>query len=159
MTNNSDRKTSFIFSVQFQRLYRQHLLSTFLQSFLLWFLSYLTLFIDISDFSNRFMGAVTSLLVLSARLGSMEESLPKTAYFKIIDIWFNWYVGNTFIIILVHVIVDYLRSKGRRVAPRPQPFVTKKTIDASDLLNHSVKIIVFITNLLFIIVYFIFSLL
>ena len=61
-TENSRNQTSFIFTVQFQRLYKHHLLSTFLQSFLLWLLSYLTLFINIADFSNRFMGAVTSLL-------------------------------------------------------------------------------------------------
>ena len=47
--NQSERKTSFVFTVEFQRLYKQHLLSTFLQSFLLWLLSYMTLFINIAS--------------------------------------------------------------------------------------------------------------
>ena len=35
----------------------------------------------------RFMGALTSLLVLASLLASIEENLPKTSYFKKIDVW------------------------------------------------------------------------
>ena len=113
--NITKDKSSFVYTVLFQRLYQQHLLSTFLQSFLLWLLAYMTLYIDIVDFSNRFMGSVTSLLVLTSLHGSMEDSLPKTAYFKDIDIWFNWFLTNIFLIMLNHVLVDYLLKKGKRV--------------------------------------------
>ena len=33
------------------------------------------------------MGALTSLLVLASLLASIEENLPKTSYFKKIDVW------------------------------------------------------------------------
>ena len=158
-TNHLETKTSFVFTVEFQRLYKQHLLSTFLQSFLLWFLSYLTLFINIPDFSNRFMGAVTSLLVLTALLGSMQASLPKTAYFKVIDIWFNWFMSNIFLIILIHVIVDHLHKNVRSVLPGPIPFPRENKDDKSVFLNQTFKIVVFITNFFFIIFYFAFGLL
>ena len=153
MTEDSPRKTSFILAVQFQRLYQQHLISTFLQSFLLWFLSYLTFFIDIEDFSNRFMGAITSLLVLASLLGAMQASLPKTAYFKIIDIWFNWFLGNIFIIILFHIILDYLYRKDGRVVPIGH----QKIVNVSNGLHNIFKIIVLIINLTFVIIYFSFS--
>ena len=158
-TKHSERKTSFIFKVQFQRLYKQHLLSTFLQSFLLWLLSYMTLFIDIADFSNRFMGAVTALLVLAALLGSLQATLPKTAYFKVIDIWFNWYVSNIFLIILIHVIVDHLHKNVRRIVPGPMSFPKENADDKSVLLNQTFKIVDFVINFFFIIIYFAFSLL
>ena len=81
-TSHTGATTSFIYSFQFQRLYGHHLITTFFQSFLLWALAYLTLFIHEEDFSNRFMGAVTALLVLAALLSSIGDILPKTAYFK-----------------------------------------------------------------------------
>jgi hypothetical protein len=157
-TNHSQSKKSFVFTVEFQRLYKQHLLSTFLQSFLLWLLSYMTLFIDIADFSNRFMGAVTALLVLAALLGSLQATLPKTAYFKVIDIWFNWYVSNIFFIILIHVIVDHLHKNFRRIVPGPMSFPKEKADDKSVFLNQTFKIVDFIINFFFIIIYFAFSL-
>ena len=70
------------------------------------------MFIHESDFSNRFMGAVTALLVLAALLASLGESLPKTAYFKFIDVWFNWFIMNIFVIILIHIIIDYYDKKN-----------------------------------------------
>lgn len=33
------------------------------------------------------MGALTSLLVLASLLAAIEENLPKTSYFKKIDVW------------------------------------------------------------------------
>ena len=33
------------------------------------------------------MGALTILLVMTSLLASIEENLPKTSYFKKIDVW------------------------------------------------------------------------
>ena len=52
----------FIFSVRLARLWLQPIATTFFQSFLLWFVAYCTLYIDITDFTNRFMGALTRYL-------------------------------------------------------------------------------------------------
>lgn len=53
------------------------------------------------------MGALTSLLVLASLLASIEENLPKTSYFKKIDVWFMSYIIFIFVIIVFHIIVDY----------------------------------------------------
>ena len=117
-TSHSDTKTSFIYSFEFQRLFVQHLMTTFFQSFLLWVLAYITLFINEEDFSNRFMGAVTSLLVLAALLSSLGDLLPKTAYIKFVDLWFNWFIVNIFFIILIHVLIDYKsQAQNSKVSP------------------------------------------
>ena len=50
---------------------------------------------------------VTSLLVLASLLASIEENLPKTSYFKKIDVWFMSYIIFIFVIIVFHIIVDY----------------------------------------------------
>ena len=45
----------FTVSIHLSRLYSRHLTTTYLQTFLLWFLAFLTLFIEPNDFSNRFV--------------------------------------------------------------------------------------------------------
>ena len=148
-------ETSFIYTVHFQRLAAQHLLTTFLQSFLLWLLAFITLFIDIEDFSDRFMGAVTTLLVLAALLSSLGSALPKTAYFKLIDLWFNWFVINIVIIILIHVIIDYFLKQNKQIGPKNGAFSTNDYQQKSQVLNQLSKVLVFSLNSIFVSIYFI----
>lgn len=85
-----------------------NMVNTYFQTFLLCLMAYLTLYINVTDFSNRFMGALTSLLVLASLLASIEAYLPKTSYFKMIDVWFMAYIIFIFIIIVFHIYVDFL---------------------------------------------------
>ena len=105
-TSLENKETSFTFSVGFKRLYISHLASTYFQTFLMWFLAYLTLYIQIEDFSNRFMGMVTALLVLAALLASIADKLPQTSYFKYIDLWFTFYIINIISLIMFTIFVD-----------------------------------------------------
>ena len=58
------------------------------------------------------MGALTSLLVLASLLASIEENLPKTSYFKKIDVWFMSYIIFIFVIIVFHICVDFWSGAG-----------------------------------------------
>ena len=108
------KETSFTYTIRFHRLYMTHLTSTYFQSFLMWFLAYLTLYIQIEDFSNRFMGTVTALLVLVALLASIVDKLPQTSYFKFIDLWFTFFIINIIFLIMFTVFEDaVLRSEER----------------------------------------------
>ena len=89
------------------RIYNDQMINTFIPTFLLWGLGYSTLFININDFSDRYMGAVTALLVLASLLASINQTLPRTSYFKYIDMWFLWYLANLFVIILYHITLDF----------------------------------------------------
>ena len=70
--------------IEFERQYTYHLSQSYFQSFLLGFLAYLTFWIDVSDFTDRFMGSLTALLVLASLMSSLTSQLPKTSYFKVI---------------------------------------------------------------------------
>ena len=157
-TQISHKKTSYIFTIFFERLYMQYLLTTFFQSFLLLVLAYLTLFIDHADFSNRFMGALTCLLVLVSLLSTISEDIPKTAYYKYVDIWFNWFILNIFTIILLHVLVDYLHKNFHRVLPinvaEYNHLKTQNMRTKSQYLNTICKLIIPICNIFFITIYF-----
>lgn len=66
----------------FRRLVVYFLLNVFLQSFLLVMTGYMSLFFHVSRFSDRVMVALTVMLVMASLQSSVQDSLPKTAYFK-----------------------------------------------------------------------------
>lgn len=66
------------------------------------------------------MTALTSLLVLATLFTQVSASLPKTSYFKMVDIWLLFCIILIFLIILFHTVidlhVDYGDSEG--VSPK-----------------------------------------
>ena len=115
-TKLTDRDAFFTYSIEFKRLYISHITSTYFQTFLLWFLAYITVFIQVQDFTNRFMGTVTALLVLAALLASIGDKLPQTSYFKYIDLWFMVYILNIIILIIFHVFIDNIYKSKRFIS-------------------------------------------
>ena len=165
-TSLTEYQTRFIYSIKLERLYMSAISTTFFQSFLLSVIAYFTLYINITDFTNRFMGALTSLLVLAALLSSINSSLPQTAYFKHIDFWFFFFIINIVIIIFVHIIIDiFLNQEKNAVTPLMveskskipkayqdlrKPGIRKR----SSFINKWSKLFIPIIILLFISVYF-----
>ena len=128
----------FVFSLHFERLFVYQLTSTYFQTFMLWLLGYLTLFVPIRSLNERFMGAVTALLVLAALLGSMQNHLPKSSKMNFIDFWFLWYIINIFFIIVFHVVLENL----------------KYSYKTKDIVNKSVSFILLTVVLVFNVAYF-----
>lgn len=52
------------------------------------------------------MTALTSLLVLATLFTQVSSSLPKTSYFKMVDIWLLFCIIVIFFIIIFHTIID-----------------------------------------------------
>ena len=100
-------------NIHMNRIYNDQLINTFIPTILLWLLSYSTFFIKLEDFNVRFIGTVTALLVMTSLLGSINMTLPRTSYFKYIDLWFLWYIANIFSIIICHIVLDYNRKDER----------------------------------------------
>ena len=116
------------------RQYTYHLSQSFFQSFLLGFLAYLTFWIDITDFTDRFMGSLTALLVLASLMSTLTESLPKTSYFKVIDFWLLFFLLSTSLNIAVHILVDRfyqkeLKEKNARNAVQVSILRKKKSLN------------------------------
>ena len=163
-TSTTEYQTRFIYSIKFERLYMHTLETSFFQSFILWVIAYFSLYIDIADFSDRFMGALTSLLVLAALLASMNASLPQTAYFKHIDVWFFCFIVNIVLIIFIHIVVDFFinREKDYCVAVPPKGIssmnnMTKEKLEekkTSARINNVAKIILPLFIIFFLVAYF-----
>ena len=104
------------------RKYTNQMISIFMPSWLIWFVAYLSFFISLENFNNRFMGSLTSLLVLCSLLTAMTNTLPKTSYFKFVDFWFLWYISNSIVMISCHVLIDYLSKKRKsEISPEENP--------------------------------------
>ena len=113
-------QSKFIFSVYFDRIYVSYLYSIYIKTFFLWLLAYLTLYINIKNFNNRIMVSVTTLLILVSMLTSINADLPKTSYFKYIDLWFLWYICNILLIITFHIFIDHIEhgiKTTNKIAP------------------------------------------
>ena len=153
---NDVKSTNFIFSVRIYRIYMNQMLSTFLPTSLLWSLAYFTLFIDIDNFSDRFIGTVTALLVLVALLSSVNGDLPKTSYFKFIDFWFLWYISSILFIILFHIFLNHIPNNqiggDNNVMIRNDKQAEKLTLRAK--VNKLAIILFAVTTVIFVIIYF-----
>ena len=109
-----DDGSVFNFTIRMRRVGFSAINGIFIQTFLLWFLVYLTLFIDAQDFNNRFMGALTGFLVLAALTPTIMNMVPPASYFKLIDLWSMFFIGNIASIILSHIGIDFLiKNPGR----------------------------------------------
>ncbi len=95
----------------FQRRVVYHLLNIFLQSFFLVLTGYMSLFFSVSNFSDRVMVALTVMLVMASLQSSVQDSLPKTAYFKFIDWWILFSLNTQIWIMAFHTFQGIYANK------------------------------------------------
>ena len=57
---------------------------------------------------------LTTLLVLTTLFISISNSLPRTAYVKLIDFWLIFCLLIPFIEVILHTASDILRQRGAR---------------------------------------------
>ena len=115
-TENTNKSTRYTINIHMIRNFTNQVLNTFILTLILWLFGYSTLFIDMSDFSDRFIGAGTSLLVIATLFSSISEDLPKTAYMKLIDIWFLWHNISILAIISYHILMNKLGTYLEQLA-------------------------------------------
>ncbi|MPC26187.1 Glutamate-gated chloride channel [Portunus trituberculatus] len=92
--------------VPLTRRYGYAVLNIYLPTLVLLIVSYVTLFIRPAVFDVRMMSALTVQLVIATLFSQVSASLPKTSYFKMVDVWLIFCIGITFLTIIFHVVVD-----------------------------------------------------
>ena len=108
----SNESTKFKVIIPMSRIPINQFLNTFFPTVILWMFGYSTLLIDPTEtgFGNRFAGSGTAVLVIATLITAVKSDLPKTAYMKLIDIWFLWHVLSVFLVIVCHIVLDGLRK-------------------------------------------------
>ncbi|KAK4307136.1 hypothetical protein Pmani_021095 [Petrolisthes manimaculis] len=123
--------------LELRNLSGYYISNTYTPTLLLVIICYLTLFFDIADFTDRVMVSLTSLLVIAALFSQTSATIPKTAYLKLIDLWFVFLMVMEFVIVVVLVIVENLRLKKHRVGtPNKVTIISISNKFTSDRWQH-----------------------
>ncbi|XP_076059662.1 uncharacterized protein LOC143036299 [Oratosquilla oratoria] len=95
-----------VVEVILQRRVGYPIISIYVPTIILLILAYLSLVFRRDNFEARVMSALTVLLVLAALFTQTSNSLPKTSYFKMVDVWLLFSISLIFFVIVFHVIID-----------------------------------------------------
>ncbi|XP_066964559.1 LOW QUALITY PROTEIN: uncharacterized protein [Macrobrachium rosenbergii] len=96
--------------IRFVNLYNYYISGTYVPTTLLMTITYFTFFFPLEDFTNRIMVSLTALLVLAALFLQTNQAMPRTAYLKLVDVWFVFCIAMDFIIVVILVVINYLRE-------------------------------------------------
>ena len=99
--------------ITFQRRMEYHVTNTFLQTQALIIVGFLSFFFRIDNFTDRIMVTLTVTLVMVTLMASIQGSLPKTSYFKLIDIWLLYCLVTLIITFIFHTLVG-AASDGKK---------------------------------------------
>ena len=92
---------------------------------MLWILAFLTLILDVDDFTSRNRISVTILLCFTTLIGTIkiQDDYPKNGEFKYIGVWFVWYLTSIFLINCHHILLYMiLRASNHRIL-NPIPLI------------------------------------
>jgi len=134
MDNDTDKTGKVRVMTVFKRKWTYHFWTIFLQSVLLISVAYMTFYFKISNFQDRIMIAITTMMVVATIQSSINKMVPKTAYYKMIDYWLLYSFNIIIIIMIVHTIMDKFipRDKKTAIAINPRIRRKKKADDAAD---------------------------
>ncbi|XP_050698355.1 uncharacterized protein LOC126986351 [Eriocheir sinensis] len=99
--------------LNFHNQFSYYIANTFLPSLIQVIIGISTLRFDIADFQDRIMVSLTSLLVLATFFTQTSQSIPRTSYLKLIDVWFVALIFLDFTIIMSLVCVETLRLRTK----------------------------------------------
>ena len=146
--------------LEFTNMYTYYITSTYVPTWLLIIISYLTFWFPLDDFNDRIMVSLTSLLVLASLFAQTSSGLPRTSYLKLIDIWFVACIMMDFLMVACLVIINRRQTKISVISSKPvskNSFLRKKikwpTYWNQEELNIFSRILFLATTLLLTIIY------
>ncbi|XP_042876207.1 glutamate-gated chloride channel-like [Penaeus japonicus] len=111
--NDQTRYSVLKVEIELTRRRKMIVMSVYVPTLMLLLIGYSTLFVKVSLMQVRLVVSLTTLLVLYTLFNNTSNALPVTDYVKMIDLWFFHCIFLLFFIILSHVFVDHLDTKGQ----------------------------------------------
>eukprot|EP00095_Tigriopus_kingsejongensis_P007008 maker-scaffold430_size173499-snap-gene-0.44 protein:Tk07008 transcript:maker-scaffold430_size173499-snap-gene-0.44-mRNA-1 annotation:"glycine receptor subunit alpha-1" len=93
--------------ITLKRRVGNQLLNTYLPTGSLLMIIYLSHYFKLDHYDTRIMVGLTGMLVIASLFVSTSASLPRTSYFKMIDIWMIFCFLLPFFEVILHTIVEY----------------------------------------------------
>ena len=178
--NRSLLKTEMRVELILCRKISYHIVNIYIPTLCLIIIAGLTLFIHYSHFEATIMVALTTMLVTYTLYQSISQYLPQTSYMKMIDIWLFGGLFFPFMIIAILIIMDFLTMKEKNwVIEMKKEGRIRFIMDSltmkeknrviemkkegrirltSRLFMTSMKISLFVTSVIFCIIYWIYGL-
>lgn len=125
ITNSTSKLGKAVVKTIFKRRFIYHLVTVFIQSVNLILVAYLTFYFKLSNFQDRVMIAITTMMVVATMQSSINKMVPKTSYLKMIDYWLLYSFNIMIVIMGVHTWMDSSITRdsvtGRAINPRLNP--------------------------------------
>jgi len=136
LDNDTDDTGKVRVMTVFKRKWTYHFWTIFIQSIVLLIVAYMTFYFKISNFQDRIMIAITTMMVVATIQSSINKMVPKTAYYKMIDYWLFYTFNTIIIIMIVHTFMDTFiprdRKTGKAINPRLKRKKRKEEGDANE---------------------------
>lgn len=94
-----------------QRSIGFHLLESYLPTILIVIISWLSFWLDVEATPARITLGITTLLTMSFKGSSFQETLPQVSYVKAIDVWMGCCTAFVFAAVLEFTFVNYMCRK------------------------------------------------
>ena len=142
-----------------------YIFSTYVPTFLMVVICYSTFYFGIDDFTDRIMISLTALLVLATLFTQITQTTPKTAYLKLLDVWFVSCIVMDFVIVILHVAINVVKMDEEEEAnvthvvgyKKPFAFKEKEKYAKALKYNRWAEIVLPIVSVLFAVVYIVVS--
>jgi hypothetical protein len=135
--------TEIIMDIDLKRIIYYHLATTYLPTCCLIIIAEMTLIIDKSHFEATIMVALTAMLVMYTLYQSVADTLPQTAYLKMIDIWLLAGLILPFFVVMVLIAVDTVEDQCSNSEDEVQPFKATSKLTLKRQRNICLHIIKF----------------
>merc|ERR1719208_269210 len=113
----------------FKRKWSYHFWTIFLQSVFLLSVAYMTFYFKMSNFQDRVMIAITTMMVVATIQSSINKMVPKTSYIKMIDVWLLYSFNIIIIMMIVHTYLDtYVKRDPSDQSTQPRAINPRKRI-------------------------------
>ncbi|XP_042222801.1 uncharacterized protein LOC121867111 [Homarus americanus] len=155
--NNETRHSMLQVRLELTRRWTVIVLAVYLPTSMLLCIGCSTLFIKLELLDVRLAVSLTTLLVLYTLFSNTSNSLPITAYVKMIDVWFFYCIFLLFFITLTHVLTEHMDNRERErpivVHPLRRQKVEPKVREAERVLVTVRWVVVPVLVLLFNLIY------
>ncbi|XP_055332699.1 glycine receptor subunit alpha-4-like isoform X2 [Paramacrobiotus metropolitanus] len=107
--------------IKFQRQVSYHLIQTYLPTFLIVSISWVSFWLSVEAVPARVSLGITTLLTMTTLISGAKQGLPAVSYIKALDVWMGTCTFFVFATLLEYVIVSKTsRKKVPMLVPRPR---------------------------------------
>jgi len=118
--------------ILFKRRWVYHLITVFFQSVLLLGVAYMTFYFKMSNFQDRVMIAITTMMVVATIQSSINKMVPKTSYIKMIDIWLIYSFNIIIVMMTIHTYMDtFIKRDPADKSTQPKAINPRIRVDRS----------------------------